>query len=780
VASHVVVPQQRATEQSRKRDATLAVASHSAHHKATPGSDIGTIPFSLGDVPLFGRSEQASRDVSQHPASSPLPRPIQAKLEIGAVDDPLEREADRVAEQVMRMPEPAAAMTSQGNPVVRRNCANCKKEDDEHKKIARKEFGGAVGLDRMTAPPIVHQVMRSQGEQLDPASRAFFEPRFGRDFGSVRLHTDSLAARSAQEMSALAYTVGRHLIFAGGQHTPNTRAGRQLLAHELAHVVQQSGAMPPNNRRLADAKDGEGPTADQAAMRAGSGQAASLFAPAVNSLQVQRKPKPTLTDAQAELAEVEKLGAEGKVDKNIVGARESAALLDARDAAEHSLGVAKNASGGEIEFIVKSVSDDINQIETFRAIGYLQAITDVNLTKFDVERQAADLMPFALSLAGNLAWALAGLIALTPVGIEALILEDVIMAETKYGAEWAPFARTAAKEMLVPKLVQVEMKRRGQLNVAASTGAALMVSFANGLPGGAQSGNVSAPVIEMERLLSKISSDLCASTKTALWPTVLSLMEAWPPSPDIDAHDYAGVLEVLIRHALFPGYYENGVASGRSINPDKIKWDARDQLLRQLIVTSGKITDEGISSTALDKQGPGKLLAPALGLLTGGVGALKLADYELVAEQMLRASRELGLEVHPDITTQILSEHFAQGLQRVPFSAQFSAGPSVGNLVVDWDNLVSEELLELQSSDVKIPNPVLWREWPVMSCYPILEAHSIEVRKSDLKSLKVGANSTLAYGAEKIWIRARVNKDCVEWQSGVRIPSDDVWIIYIV
>jgi peptidoglycan/xylan/chitin deacetylase (PgdA/CDA1 family) len=88
-------------------------------------------------------------------------------------------------------------------------------------------------------PPIVQEVLYSPGQPLDAATRAFMEPRFGHDFSQVRVHTDGKASKSAHAVNALAYTVGRHVVFRAGQFTPTTDAGRGLLAHELAHVIQQ-------------------------------------------------------------------------------------------------------------------------------------------------------------------------------------------------------------------------------------------------------------------------------------------------------------------------------------------------------------------------------------------------------------------------------------------------------------------------------------------------------------------------------------------------------------
>jgi hypothetical protein len=93
----------------------------------------------------------------------------------------------------------------------------------------------------MMTPPVVQEVLASPGRPLDAATRAFFEPRFGYDFGHVRIHVDDQASQSARSINALAYTVGRDIVFRSGQFDPATSSGRRLLAHELSHVVQQTG-----------------------------------------------------------------------------------------------------------------------------------------------------------------------------------------------------------------------------------------------------------------------------------------------------------------------------------------------------------------------------------------------------------------------------------------------------------------------------------------------------------------------------------------------------------
>ena len=97
-----------------------------------------------------------------------------------------------------------------------------------------------MSLGQTAVPPVVHEVLRLPGQPLDAHTRAFFEPRFGHDFSRVRVHTGASAVVSARSVGALAYTVGRNIVFGDGQSASN----RPLLAHELAHVVQQTAALP--------------------------------------------------------------------------------------------------------------------------------------------------------------------------------------------------------------------------------------------------------------------------------------------------------------------------------------------------------------------------------------------------------------------------------------------------------------------------------------------------------------------------------------------------------
>jgi Domain of unknown function (DUF4157) len=144
---------------------------------------------------------------------------LQRKLAVGASNDPLELEAGRVADQVMARPAlPLGARYA--------------------RRAQRLSHPGGGGGE--VAPPSVEYVLARPGRQLESRLRADMEGRFGYDFSKVRVHADSEAERSARNVDARAYTVGNHIVFGTGSYEPSTLVGKKLIAHELAHVVQQT------------------------------------------------------------------------------------------------------------------------------------------------------------------------------------------------------------------------------------------------------------------------------------------------------------------------------------------------------------------------------------------------------------------------------------------------------------------------------------------------------------------------------------------------------------
>src|SRR5215210_5565404 len=306
-------------------------AKHS--HLASPArsnrADMRSTP--IGN-PLIAKQQSLGNQAVQRLLRSGV---IQAKLKINEPGDIPEQEADRVAEQVMRMPDPGATneapipgqtqsiqiqrmcseceedlyrqpMEEEGavfgeiqTPGIQRVCSECEEDlhrqplegdplDEEEVPIASGMPAGASG----EAPQLVknHLTNLGSGHHLPEPIRAFFEPRFGDDFSQVRVHTDSSAAESARAINARAFTVGRDVVFGAGQYTPETVEGKKLLAHELAHVVQQQkggvGSLQPH-LAVSSIRDFYETEAGRVAERVMSGdrQVASTLTPVKPSVQ---------------------------------------------------------------------------------------------------------------------------------------------------------------------------------------------------------------------------------------------------------------------------------------------------------------------------------------------------------------------------------------------------------------------------------------------------------------------------------------------------------------
>jgi len=211
----------------------------------------------------------------------------QAKLTIGQPSDEYEQEADRVADQVMAMPDPklqrqpeneeeeetlqAKPLADQITPwvqrqeeppeeeeepvqakfkdaeIVQRVCPECEEEiaqrqpmeEEEEELQAKEQPGHTPQVTPNVAADI--QSLKGGGQPLADSPRSFFEPRFSQDFSQVRIHTDAKAAGTAKAVNARAFTSGQDVVFGSGEYSPGSSSGRKLLSHELTHVVQQNG-----------------------------------------------------------------------------------------------------------------------------------------------------------------------------------------------------------------------------------------------------------------------------------------------------------------------------------------------------------------------------------------------------------------------------------------------------------------------------------------------------------------------------------------------------------
>ena len=195
---------------------------------------------------------------------------IQTKLRIGEPGDKYEQEADRIADQVMRMPESSVQrqvepeaeeelqpqlmeeeqeeeetlqtkpLAEQITPLVQRQTEPTEEEEEEEGTLQTKTTSGQTPTVSSSLQNHI-TALQGGGQPLPDSERAFFEPRFGVDFSQVRIHADSQAAEVSREVNAHAFTLGQDIVFGSGQYQPTTSEGRRLLAHELTHMLQQHG-----------------------------------------------------------------------------------------------------------------------------------------------------------------------------------------------------------------------------------------------------------------------------------------------------------------------------------------------------------------------------------------------------------------------------------------------------------------------------------------------------------------------------------------------------------
>jgi hypothetical protein len=217
-------PQQISSANLTSSNVPASAPSHEAH-------PLLHLQRTVGNQAVLQLLKAGSNEAGAHTAP-------QATLTVSTPGDSYEQEADQLAEQVMRMPEPQlqrACACSGG-------CPSCQTQQSSqaHEHLQTKPAGTSAS-GQTTTSPLVNDVLGSSGQPLDTATRAFMEPRFGYDFSGVRVHNDANADTTARALNARAFTIGGDVSFASGEFQPETAAGRHLLAHELGHVIQQSG-----------------------------------------------------------------------------------------------------------------------------------------------------------------------------------------------------------------------------------------------------------------------------------------------------------------------------------------------------------------------------------------------------------------------------------------------------------------------------------------------------------------------------------------------------------
>jgi hypothetical protein len=201
-----------------------------------------------------------------------------------------------VRSQTQTKPTPKPSFTPVKTGILQRKCAcgnsasltgKCTECDNKRLTLQRR----SANRDEVSeVPAIVGEVLRQPGQHLDQDTRSFMESRFGHDFSQVQVHTDAKAAESAQALNALAYTVGQNIVFRAEYYAPRSREGQKLIAHELAHTIQQSDRfdLPVTKLEMTEIGDA-GEREAEAASQAITQDLPFAVKPA-NVLQIARQP----------------------------------------------------------------------------------------------------------------------------------------------------------------------------------------------------------------------------------------------------------------------------------------------------------------------------------------------------------------------------------------------------------------------------------------------------------------------------------------------------------
>jgi Domain of unknown function (DUF4157) len=238
-------------------------------------------------------------------------------------------------------------------------CEECRNRSEA--KTLQRKVGQPSTLNHQHSevPPIVHEVLQSSGQPLDPATRAFMELRFNHDFSHVRVHTDTKAAESADAVTAQAYTVGRDIVFRENKYAPATHAGRELVAHELAHTIQQQKASGALSSREQDGILES--SANAAARRVAMGQGVAGDLPACG-FGLLRQANPIHAKATQKLSTKDQKRRERAIGLKAADAR---ALLQAK-----------------LPFVLKQMTED--------QIAQMQRVLDASVINPSVEKEVAE------------------------------------------------------------------------------------------------------------------------------------------------------------------------------------------------------------------------------------------------------------------------------------------------------------------------------------------------------------------------------------------------------
>jgi hypothetical protein len=292
-------------------------------------SNDNTIDFNFSDISIFDTNKVIQRKPSctceggcprcKNAENIPSIPNTQTKIKISQPHDPLEREADRVADQIMNMPNNSLKFSNKEISQDNQNLIQIspKKSVD----------AGLYNFNKVTEE--IKNVNLNNGKPLDSTTKEFMESRFGYDFGNVRMHTNENAAKSAESVNALAYTVANNIVFTKGHFEPNTNEGRKLIAHELVHVIQQGrgDTLPSRFVTNASHENAAVKTTSTAGRRGGmivNGMSEIIIARTPRSIEVSLDPASlSFTELEKEIKEIQQ-----HLDENPVSNQENDHLME--------------------------------------------------------------------------------------------------------------------------------------------------------------------------------------------------------------------------------------------------------------------------------------------------------------------------------------------------------------------------------------------------------------------------------------------------------------------
>jgi Domain of unknown function (DUF4157) len=300
--------------------------------------------------------------------------PIQTKLTVGTPGDIYEQEADRVADQVMRIPE--SSIQSQMES----------KENENEGMIQRKAITNQVDPLASTqssseVPFVVHEALHSPGQPLDPTTRTFMEPRFGYDFSQVRVHTDAKAAKSSTSIKARAFTSGQDIFFQQGEYKPHSRVGQKLLAHELTHVVQQKNVRQSEQIQCAPADGSEEPS-----IASTSNEAIEMWKDVIAERHFQGKG----SEGNITFARLKIVDKEGRTVVNILAESDTSSHAEEKaiSMARKQIDEKQKFEGGTIIFVTDQTVCDKPEGCRFKIIEFAEKLEVKNATASIITRPA--------------------------------------------------------------------------------------------------------------------------------------------------------------------------------------------------------------------------------------------------------------------------------------------------------------------------------------------------------------------------------------------------------